>query len=91
MKNTFVIQIILCFMFISNAQTEYPKNFFSSPIDIKIAVAGTFGELRTNHFHSGIDIKTKQKKNIPKIKSKLFFSGPLFAYRGPLKGPFGGG
>ena len=28
----------------------------------------------------------KQKKNIPKIKSKLFFSGPLFAYRVPLKG-----
>ena len=24
------------------------------------------------------------------MKSKLFFSGPLFAYRVPLKGPFGG-
>ena len=36
-----------------------------SPVDIKIAIGGTFGELRTNHFHSAIDIKTKQKKNIP--------------------------
>ena len=32
---------------------------------MKIAIAGTFGELRNNHFHSGIDIKTKQKKYIP--------------------------
>ena len=30
-----------------------------------MAIAGTFGELRNDHFHSGIDIKTKQKKNIP--------------------------
>ena len=43
----------------------YPKNFFRSPVDIKVAIAGTFGELRKNHFHSGIDIKTKQKINIP--------------------------
>ena len=30
----------------------------------------------------------KQRKNAPKKKSKLFFSGPLFAYRVPLKGPY---
>ena len=44
-----------------NAQKIYPQNFFASPVDIKIAIAGTFGELRSNHFHSGIDIKTKQQ------------------------------
>ena len=47
------------------SQNNYPKNYFSSPVNIKIAIAGTFGELRKNHFHSGIDIKTKQKINIP--------------------------
>ncbi len=34
-------------------------------MDIPIVVAGTFGELRSNHFHSGIDIKTQQKEGIP--------------------------
>ena len=52
-------------MFMSYTQNNYPQNFFQSPIDIKIAIAGTFGELRHNHFHSGIDIKTRQKENIP--------------------------
>ena len=29
------------------------------PLDIPINLSGTYGELRSNHFHSGIDIKTK--------------------------------
>ncbi len=29
------------------------------PIDFKILLSGTFGELRSNHFHAGIDIKTE--------------------------------
>jgi len=65
MKNIYFIIIIIFDTLGINAQSQYPKDFFSSPVDIKIAVAGTFGELRNNHFHSGIDIKTKQKKNIP--------------------------
>jgi len=32
---------------------------FSSPVDIPLYLSGTFGELRSNHFHSGIDIKTQ--------------------------------
>ena len=32
---------------------------FRSPFDFKMRLTGTFGELRSNHFHSGIDIKTK--------------------------------
>lgn len=35
-----------------------PKNYFKSPVDFKMVLSGTFGELRTNHLHSGIDIKT---------------------------------
>ncbi|MCK5840514.1 MAG: M23 family metallopeptidase, partial [Bacteroidales bacterium] len=41
-----------------SGQNEYPDNYFRSPIDFKILLSGTFAELRTNHFHSGIDIKT---------------------------------
>lgn len=35
-----------------------PKNYFRSPVDFKITLSGTFAELRNNHFHSGIDIRT---------------------------------
>ena len=31
---------------------------FISPVDHKIKLAGSFGELRANHFHAGIDIKS---------------------------------
>jgi hypothetical protein len=40
----------------------YPKNFFAWPIKGNIDLAGNFGELRTNHFHSGIDIRTGEGK-----------------------------
>jgi len=33
-------------------------------LKIPIALSGTFGELRSNHFHSGLDIKTQGKKGL---------------------------
>jgi hypothetical protein len=36
---------------------EYPTDYFSAPVKTTIRLSGTFGELRSNHFHSGIDIK----------------------------------
>lgn len=47
------------------AQENYPKDAFRSPMDIPLALAGNFGELRSNHFHSGIDIKTQQREGLP--------------------------
>ena len=54
----FKILCFLCSIYIS-AQTPYPQDYFRSPLDIQLVLSGTFAELRTNHFHSGIDIKTK--------------------------------
>lgn len=50
----------------STAQVEYPKNYFRSPVDIPILLAGNFGEIRSGHFHAGLDIKTEgvEGKNI---------------------------
>ena len=47
--------------FFANAQTNYPRDYFGSPLDIPIELSGCFGELRPNHFHSGFDIKTQKK------------------------------
>jgi Peptidase family M23 len=48
-----------------NADKEYPKGYFRSPLDIKLFLAGTFGEMRPNHFHSGIDIRTNSQEGLP--------------------------
>ena len=45
-------------------QEKYPQNKFQSPLDIPLILAGNFGELRSNHFHSGIDIKTQQREGL---------------------------
>lgn len=41
---------------------EYPQDYFTSPVKHTIRLAGTFGELRPNHFHAGIDIKSSAGK-----------------------------
>jgi len=48
----------------------YPKAQVSSvnyrsPLEIDLLVNGTFGELRSNHFHSGIDFATQRKTGFP--------------------------
>jgi hypothetical protein len=47
------------------AQEELPENYFSNPVKIPLVLSGNFGELRNNHFHSGLDIKTQQQSGIP--------------------------
>ncbi|MDX1272771.1 MAG: M23 family peptidase, partial [Bizionia paragorgiae] len=42
------------------SQNPYPQDYFTSPLDIPIILSGTFAELRSNHFHAGLDIKTQQ-------------------------------
>ncbi len=60
--------MILLIGFISlNAQIQFVTDYFRSPIDYKLVLSGNFGELRPNHFHSGIDFKTDNK-----IGKKLF-------------------
>lgn len=46
------------------AQVDYPKNYFSSPLEIPLQLSGNFGELRPNHFHAGFDMKTLQKEGL---------------------------
>ena len=41
---------------------KYPTNYFRAPLDIPMLLSGTFGELRSNHFHAGLDIKTQQRE-----------------------------
>ncbi|MFS4469396.1 M23 family metallopeptidase [Maribacter sp. 2210JD10-5] len=63
--NKITLVIFLAFSFVMNGQENYPIDAFRPPLDIPIILAGTFGELRSNHFHSGIDIKTQQREGLP--------------------------
>ena len=54
----------LLFSTLCSAQSIYPTDYFRPPLDITLVAAGTFGELRSNHFHSGIDIKTQQREGL---------------------------
>ena len=56
--------LFLLFSALCSAQNIYPTDYFSPPLDITLVAAGTFGELRNNHFHSGIDIKTQQREGL---------------------------
>lgn len=38
---------------------EKLENPFVSPFDFPLALSGNFGELRSNHFHGGVDFKTQ--------------------------------
>ena len=60
------LKITLLFLipFLSFAQEKYPTNYFRNPLDIPIVLSGSFGELRSNHFHSGLDIKTQGKEGL---------------------------
>jgi|GEM_PF-5237622 len=53
-KIHFFVFLIRIFAF---SQEKYLKNDFIAPLDISLHMSGTFGELRGNHFHSGIDFK----------------------------------
>jgi hypothetical protein len=72
MIKKFIASLITCLCFYLSGfaqdivQTkQYPKNFFRYPLDLPPCTAGSFGELRPNHFHSGLDFKTNGRTGYP--------------------------
>ena len=47
----------------ASAQKNHPA--VGRPLDIPAVFAGNFGELRPNHFHSGLDFKTQGRTGLP--------------------------
>jgi len=46
--------------FLSFSQPKFPKGYFLMPIQPgqQTSLSGCFGDIRTNHFHAGLDIRT---------------------------------
>ena len=50
---------LLLFYILSIQAQETPRVGFSPPFDFSMVLSGNFGEIRSNHFHGGIDVKTQ--------------------------------
>jgi len=61
MKQLLLFFLLTCSVY---GQSEYPQDYFRNPLDIQLVLAGTFGELRSTHFHAGLDIKTQQREGL---------------------------
>ncbi|MDR0825576.1 MAG: M23 family metallopeptidase [Prevotella sp.] len=57
-------KILTLFLLIYTANLT-AQNPYRSPLDIPLLLGANFGELRPNHFHSGIDLKTQGVINKP--------------------------
>lgn len=62
---TLVFLFINCLVYSQTNQVSYPLNYFRPPLDLPPIISGNFGEIRTNHFHSGLDFKTNQREGYP--------------------------
>ncbi|SFZ94363.1 Peptidase family M23 [Flaviramulus basaltis] len=64
----FILPLFLIIPLLAIAQSNYPQDYFSNPLEIPVILSGTFAELRSNHFHSGLDIKTQGRTGL-KVKA----------------------
>ena len=66
--------LVLLLSFLSSrsqtrGDTKYPQGYFANPLHIPMSLSANFGELRPNHWHMGLDIRTDQKENVPVFAS----------------------
>src|SRR5215212_5444228 len=65
----FIMWIIFSVFFFTHnllaQENSYPRNYFRHPLNIPMQLVANFGEIRANHWHMGLDIRTQQKVNLP--------------------------
>lgn len=70
--NLFMLRVLLlstfCLWFSLSPfgqSSPYPQKYFRDPLGIPLELVANFGELRPNHWHMGLDIRTQAKENLP--------------------------
>jgi len=76
MLNAFRIFLYLIIVPQLWSQNPYPQDYFRNPLDIPVILSGSFAELRSNHFHAGLDLKTRGKEGL-----KVFASASGYVSR----------
>ncbi|MET0638323.1 MAG: peptidoglycan DD-metalloendopeptidase family protein [Chitinophagaceae bacterium] len=60
---------LFCILFVfSNAQSfpnPYPQGYFRWPVNLRPEIVANMGELRPNHWHMGLDVRTGGHENEP--------------------------
>lgn len=66
MKKAITLLCLLIASFIIQAQNTYPKDYYIFPIKPgqQNYLSAKMGELRTNHFHGGMDVKTEGREGL---------------------------
>lgn len=59
MRNIFALILLSALSLVLPSYAQHKSGTFSSPFDFGLLLSGNFGELRSNHFHSGVDFKTQ--------------------------------
>jgi len=60
---TVIVLFFLNSLLFAQSSPGYPKHYFRNPLGIPMELTSNFGELRSNHWHMGLDIRTRQKEN----------------------------
>ncbi len=63
-RNLWFLLTFVVMAFSTDGTKPYPQDYFRSPVNHAMLLSGTFGELRPNHFHAGIDIKPAPGKGV---------------------------
>ena len=63
------LKISLTFLLLTILSTQlkaqrYPNSYFIPPLDTTLIIEGTFGEIRPDHFHTGIDFSTFEMEDM---------------------------
>jgi murein DD-endopeptidase MepM/ murein hydrolase activator NlpD len=48
-----------------SAVAQYSQGYFRNPLGIPMRLVANFGEIRSDHFHMGFDLRTQQQENLP--------------------------
>jgi len=58
-----IVSLLFVSGFVFSQTPKYPKGYFRWPLNLKPEIVANLGELRPNHWHMGLDIRTAQKQN----------------------------
>ncbi len=61
----YLISACLLFLYPDFSAGQYNRSYFRNPLGIPMQLVANFGEIRTDHFHMGFDLRTNQRENMP--------------------------
>lgn len=64
MRQTFIF--LISYLLLHTAvKAQYPRFIFRNPLGIPMHLIANFGEVRSDHYHMGLDLRTQQRENLP--------------------------